>query len=101
MARPHLVGASGEAVETASPLSVAYGAPAAATAVSSCVDTVENMVFSELPRFCRATTAATETRAAMRPYSMAVAPDLFVSSFRSFDIISVSLCTLPTTEATP
>ncbi len=54
----------------------AYGAPAAATAVSSWVETVENMVFNEEPRFCSATTAATETSAAMRPYSIAVAPDL-------------------------
>ncbi len=49
----------------------AYGAPAAATAVSSWVETVVNIVFNEEPRFCSATTAATETSAAMRPYSIA------------------------------
>ena len=53
-----------------------YGVPAAATAVSSWVETVENIVFNEEPRFCSATTAATDTSAAMRPYSIAVAPDL-------------------------
>ena len=54
----------------------AYDAPAAATAVSSWVETVVNIVFNEEPRFCNATTAATETSAAIRPYSIAVAPDL-------------------------
>ena len=38
-------------------------------------DTVPNMVFSVLPMVVRAPMAATETRAAMRPYSMAVASD--------------------------
>ena len=41
--------------------------------------TVENMEPSELPTDWKAVMPATETRAAIRPYSMAVAPD---SSFR-------------------
>ena len=45
------------------------------TAVFIAFDTVPNMVFSVLPMVVRAPMAATETRAAMRPYSMAVAPD--------------------------
>ena len=45
------------------------------TAVFIVFDTVPNMVFSVLPMVVRAPMAATETRAAMRPYSMAVAPD--------------------------
>ncbi len=90
-------------------MSVAYGEaggveppppPAARTAESSCVETVVNMVFSELPSCVRATTAATETRAAMSPYSMAVAPDLSLSKFRNLEIITVTPYTLATTEET-
>ena len=42
-------------------------------------ETVVNRVFNVLPMVVKAPIAATETRAAMRPYSMAVAPD---SSFK-------------------
>lgn len=38
-------------------------------------DTVLNIVFNVLPMVVKAPIAATETRAAMSPYSMAVAPD--------------------------
>src|SRR3546814_17123432 len=48
------------------------------------------MLSSELPRDCRAAMAATDTRAAIRPYSMAVAPD---SSVRKDLMVVIMIAT--------
>ena len=54
-------------------------------------DTVENKVFSVLPMVVRAPMAATETNAAMRPYSMAVAPDSSSQkNFKHFNMVMFS-----------
>ena len=52
-------------------------------ALSSVEDTVENMESSDSPTNVSEPTAATDTSAAIRPYSMAVAPD---SSFKKLSI---------------
>src|SRR3546814_7709024 len=63
-------------------------APAAASL--SALSTTPKMLSSELPRDCRAAMAATDTRAAIRPYSMAVAPD---SSVRKDLMVVIMIAT--------
>ncbi len=60
-------------------------------APESALETVLNMVLRLPPMAVRAPMAATETKAAMRPYSMAVAP----SSFLTNAIIFVNIVLTP------
>ena len=52
-----------------------YGVAAPVAAVVSAVSAKPKSVSRELPRAVSVPVAATETKAAIRPYSMAVAPD--------------------------
>ena len=55
------------------------------------VDVTVNVDVSELPRPCMAVMAATAIRAAIRPYSIAVAPFLAAANLRkNFMLISKS-----------
>jgi hypothetical protein len=64
--------------------SVYYGV----TAELSVLDTDVNMVSNDDPTFESAVTAATDTNAAIRPYSIAVAPDSsFAKSLIVFNIL--------------
>ena len=55
---------------------------AAGVAAVSVVATDENIDWSEPPTLVSAATAATDTSAAIRPYSMAVAPARFLKTLR-------------------
>ena len=54
-------------------------------------ETVVKVVFSEFPRVVKVPTRATAIRAAMRPYSMAVAPAWFLRSFLKNARIMINL----------
>jgi len=60
------------------------------------VDTLVKVVFKPVPVACTAAMIATEMPAAIRPYSIAVAPDWsFQNLVRCFDIISLPFCGHP------
>src|SRR5262249_36383469 len=50
------------------------------TALLRVVETLVKIAFNDVPTLVRATIAATDTSAAMRPYSMAVVPDSSLAS---------------------
>ena len=56
--------------------------------MSKAVEATVNIVFNEVPIACRAPIAATDTRAAIKPYSIAVTPD---SSFRNSRNVFIAL----------